>query len=64
MLQIRKAAGMGSDALCHVCAKNRVCRSWQMAVRCGLDSMVPNPKHCCFESLRSFFPRVRVLSLD
>ena len=38
---------------------HRVSHSWQMAVRCGLDEMIPNPKYCCFDSLHSFFPRVR-----
>ena len=37
---------------------HRVCRSWHLAVRCGLQSMKPTPKLTPFYDVRDYFPRV------
>ena len=39
-------------------AMHRVCRSWHLAVRCGLQSMKPTPKLTPFYDVRDYFPRV------
>lgn len=41
-------------------AMHRVCASWHLAVRCGLQSMKPSPKHTAFPDIRDCFPRVRL----
>ncbi len=38
---------------------HRVCLSWHLAVRCGLQSMHPAPKLTPFPDIRDYFPRVR-----
>ena len=39
-------------------AMHRACRSWHLAVRCGLQSMKPTPKLTPFYDVRDYFPRV------
>ena len=39
-------------------AMHRVCLSWHLAVRCGLQSMKPTPKLTPFYDVRDYFPRV------
>lgn len=38
---------------------HRVCLSWHLAVRCGLQHMHPAPKLTPFPDIRDYFPRVR-----
>jgi len=39
---------------------HRVCQSWHLAVRCGLQGMKPSPKLTPFPDIRDYFPRVRI----
>ena len=43
---------------------HRVCRSWHLAVRCGLQSMKPTPKLTPFYDVRDYFPRVSLCTRD
>lgn len=57
LVAIVKAAGPADAKAMHM-----ACRSWHMAVRCGLDELTPCPKHCDLDGIRCFFPRARCIS--
>ena len=43
---------------------HRVCRSWHLAVRCGLQGMKPSAKLTPFPDIRDYFPRVRIRTAE